>query len=177
MKQTIEVRRTHLQMASPDQLNGGYVEGDEVRIERVENCPAHFFRYLYAEVGRNWNWYERLPWTDDELRARLALAGLSLYVMYVGGAPAGYVELLQCDDGSTEIAYFGVMPEFIGNGFGKHLLTFGVERAWQDGAKRVWLHTCTLDAPQAMPNYLKRGFVVFKEETYAIEIEAKDGGL
>ncbi len=166
----VTVRRTFLEMTSLAQLNGGTVDDSAVRIERVEQCPAHFFRYLYAEVGRQWFWYERLSWTDDELRARLALHGLSLWVMTVAGAPAGYVELLADDDGSTEIAYFGVMPEFIGRGLGKHLLTFAVDCAWRNGACRVWLHTCTLDAPQALPNYLARGFLPFKEETYEAEL-------
>ena len=47
--------------------------------------------------------------------------------------------------------------------------TRAVEQAWADGAKRVWLHTCTDDDPAALPNYLKRGFRPFKTETYSVE--------
>ena len=39
------------------------------------------------------------------------------------------------------------------------------------GAERVWLHTCTLDSPRALPNYKARGFREFKRETYQTEIE------
>jgi GNAT superfamily N-acetyltransferase len=162
----VEVTRTYLQMTAPGDLSPARVEGRGVRTERVTECPASFYRYLYAEVGRFYHWVDRLGWTDDEIRAHLAVPGISLWVMYTGGAPAGYFELLKYEDGSTEIAYFGLLPEFIGRGLGKHLLTEAVERAWAEAPNRVWLHTCTLDDPAAMPNYLKRGFKPFKQETY-----------
>ena len=49
-----------------------------------------------------------------------------------------------------------------GAGLGKHLLSYGVARAWEMDAKRVWLHTCNLDGPHALANYQKRGFRIFK---------------
>ena len=30
--------------------------------------------------------------------------------------------------------------------------------AWSNGVERVWLHTCTLDAPGALGFYIKNGF-------------------
>ncbi|PYS26240.1 MAG: N-acetyltransferase, partial [Acidobacteria bacterium] len=95
---------------------------------------------------------------------------ISLWLMTCDEAPAGYFELRRCEDGSTEIAYFGLLPEFIGRGFGKHLLTCAAEQAWADGANRVWLHTCTLDDQAAMPNYLTRGFRPYKTEKYTAEL-------
>ena len=44
------------------------------------------------------------------------------------------------------------------------MLTDAIDRAWVFGTQRVWLHTCTLDHPAALGNYLARGFKVFKEE-------------
>lgn len=162
----IEVKRTYLQMLDPSDLKPAGIRDERLRIEQARACPASFFRYLYAEVGRRYHWVDRLGWTDDEIRAYLDQPGVSLWVMYDEGSPAGYFELSQQEDGSTEIAYFGLLQEFIGRGLGKHLLTRAVERAWANGARRVWLHTCTLDDKAALPNYLKRGFRPFKEETY-----------
>ena len=88
--------------------------------------------------------------------------------------PAGYFELERHSDGSTEIAYFGLIQEFLGRGLGKHLLTEAVERAWSEGANRVWLHTCTLDDSAALPNYVKRGFQTFKEEKYFATISFEE---
>jgi GNAT superfamily N-acetyltransferase len=89
--------------------------------------------------------------------------------MTCGGAPAGYYELERHADASVEIAYFGLLPEFLRRGFGKHLLDDAVVRAWSLDATRVWLHTCTLDDVAALPNYVARGFRPFRSEVYRIE--------
>jgi GNAT superfamily N-acetyltransferase len=170
----IEVTRTYLQLLKPAALNAARIDDQRVRIERAVDSPASFYRFLYAEVGRFYHWIDRLPWTDDEIRAHLARAEITLWVMYYAGSPAGYFELEKHGDGSTEIAYFGLLPEFIGKGLGKHLLMVAVEQAWIDGANRVWLHTCTLDDVAAMPNYLKRGFQPFKTETYITKISPEE---
>ena len=82
---------------------------------------------------------------------------------------AGWYELRRVpEDGSVEIAYFGLMPGAIGRGLGKALLGCAVRDAWAMGATRVWLHTCTLDHPHALPNYLARGFRVYKTESYEV---------
>ena len=97
-------------------------------------------------------------------------SAITLHVLYVQGSPAGYYELKLGQDGAVEIAYFGLLPEYIGRGLGKGLLSDAIRSAWARGASRVWLHTCTLDDPAAMPNYLKRGFKPFKDEKYETTI-------
>lgn len=167
---SVEVVRTYLQLLTPAELQPAKTADARVRVEHAVNCPASFFRFLYAEVGRRYHWVDRLGWTDDEIRAHLAQPGVSLWVMYDEGSPAGYFELKRHGDGSVEVAYFGLLQEYIGRGLGKHLLSCAVEQAWACGAARVWLHTCTLDDPAAMPNYLKRGFKPFKTETYLTQV-------
>jgi GNAT superfamily N-acetyltransferase len=162
------VRRTYLEMTSRDDLRGSRTADPAARVERVEGCPVSFFRYLYAEVGRAYRWVDRLPWTDEDIRRHLADPSVSVWLLSVRGAPAGYFELKSGTDGAVEIAYFGLLPEFIGRGYGKHLLTEAVERAWTLGARRVWLHTCSLDGPAALPNYRARGFRPYLEETYSV---------
>ncbi len=171
---SIEVTRTYLEMSAPEELEPAHLTDSRLRIDQLHECPASFYRFLYREVGRFYHWIDRLGWTDEEIRAHLDNTSITLWVMYYDGAPAGYFELFRYDDGSTEIAYFGLLPEFLGRGLGKHLLNIAVERAWSEGANRVWLHTCTLDDPAAMPNYLKRGFKPFKQEKYFTTISADE---
>ena len=167
---TIEVTRTYLEMRAPADLEPARCDDPRIRVEQMLECFPSFFRYLYVEVGRNYHWIDRLPWTDEDIVAHLSQPVNSLWLMTDDGAPAGYFELLRCEDGSMEIAYFGLLPGFIGRGLGKFLLTRAVEQSWAEGANRVWLHTCTLDDPAAMPNYLKRGFRAFKTENYSVEL-------
>lgn len=166
----VEVTRTYLELARPEDLVAAPSADPRLKLERVEQCPASFHRYLYAEVGRAYHWIDRLHWTDEQTRAHLDSPTVGLWVLYCAGAPAGYFELKRHDDGSAEVAYFGLLPEFKGRGLGKHLLTEAVREAWSLGARRVWLHTCTLDDPAAMPNYVARGFRPFKSEGYAIDL-------
>ena len=167
---SVTVTRTYLELTEPGQLRGAEAD-DRLHIARVESCPPSFFRYLYAEVGRNHSWRDRLGWTDAQIVTYLATPGVSLWVAWLGGAPAGYFELRRAESGDTEIVYFGLIPERTGQGWGKQLLTSAVRQAWSDGARRVWLHTCTLDSPHALPNYRARGFVPFREERYAAEVD------
>jgi len=171
----IQVTRTYLEMLSPEDLRPSQVPQPEPRIERIENCPVSFFRYLYQEVGRAFHWTDRLGWSDAAIRRHLATPGISVWLLSSGAAPAGYFELRRHEDDSMEIAYFGLLPEFIGRGWGKHLLTRAVQTAWGAGTQRVWLHTCTLDHPAALPNYLKRGFRPVREEVY--EVSGEPGRL
>jgi len=165
----IQVTRTYLEMRQPSDLNAAKLNDPVIKIEHQQNCSVDLFRLLYVEVGKNYHWIDRLPWTDEDIRDYLAQPEISLWLMTYDNEKAGYFELRKCEDGSTELAYFGLLPQFIGRGLGRHLLSCAVEQAWADGANRVWLHTCTLDDPAAMPNYLKRGFQPFKSEQYQIQ--------
>ena len=167
---TVEVTRTYLEMRDASALLAARCDDRSVRIEQMHDCSPSLYRRLYVEVGRNYHWIDRLPWTDEQIAAHLQHPEITFWLMSYDDANAGYFELRRCEDGSVEIAYFGLLPKFLGRGLGKHLLTCATEQAWADGANRVWLHTCTLDDPAALPNYLKRGFRPFKTEKYSIEL-------
>lgn len=162
------VTRTYLEMLSPDELRRATLTGSEPRIERLQECSVEFFRFLYEEVGRAYHWTDRLSWSDEMVQRHLATPGVSIWLLSWENQPAGYFELRAHEDDSVEIAYFGLLPSFIGRGWGKYLLTCAVQSAWQLGPRRVWLHTCTLDHPAALPNYLKRGFRRVRQETYTV---------
>lgn len=166
---TIDVTRTYLELRDPSELRAAKLDDPSIRIKQQQPCSDELFRFLYVEVGKNYHWIDRLPWTDEDIQAHLARPENSIWLMTHDNEQAGYFELRKCDDGSVEIAYFGLLPQFLGRGLGKHLLTCAAEQAWTDGANRVWLHTCTLDDPAALPNYLKRGFRPFKTEKYIVQ--------
>ncbi len=165
----LTVIRTYLELGSAADLQDVVTPDPAPRLERLGECPASFYRYLYAEVGRAFRWTDRLGWSDEAIRAHLATPGLVLWLLTSDAAPAGYFELKPHEDASVEIAYFGLLPEYIGRGWGKHLLCEAVREAWRTGPTRVWLHTCTLDHPAALPNYVRRGFRVVREERYTVD--------
>lgn len=160
--------RTFLEMTDPGDLDRAPAPSSDAHVERVEQAPPSLWRFFYTEVGRQYRWVDRLGWTDAEVTAYLGDPALELWVLRVAGEPAGYFELLGHSDGSVEIAYFGLLPGFVGQGLGKFLLSCAADRAWARGATRVWLHTSSLDHSSALPNYLARGFSVQKQETYDV---------
>ena len=137
---------------------------------RADPPSVSFYRFLYDTVGAPWHWYERRELSDAELLAIIEDPKVEVYVVYVRGAPAGYVELDLRVEGDVEVAYFGLMPEFIGRGLGTWLLDFGLRKAWRQGVRRVWLHTCTLDHPSAISMYQRAGLVVYDRKVKMVDM-------
>lgn len=155
-----EVLVTELELTSPDQLRPTPPPPRAPDLVRAESPAPELSRFFYRAVGGDWYWLDRLDWTLAQWDEWVRLPGHALWTCWLDGAPVGYVELQTDAPDSVEIAYFGLLPAYVGRGLGGWLLTQAVERAWDvPGTTRVWLHTCELDSPAALPNYRARGFV------------------
>jgi GNAT superfamily N-acetyltransferase len=166
----MRVTRTYLQLGTPGQFRTAFGDFPDVAVAHVPDPSPALYRLCYRTVGAQYHWRDRWDWSDAEIRAHLANPDNTLYVATRAGTLAGYYELRWvADDDSVEIAYFGLAPGELGRGLGKHLLSCAVRDAWALRPKRVWLHTCTLDHPNAMPNYVARGFVPYKTEEYEVD--------
>ena len=166
---TVEVVRTYLELPDRNQLRGEESPEPGVGYERRDRCDVAEYRALYAAVGGRWAWRDRLAWTDERLRDYLDQPTVAVWECQVCGETAGYFELQRDDDGAVEIVYFGLIEKFLGRRLGAAMLTRAVREAWAMGATRVWLHTCTLDSPRALPNYLARGFEQIRQVSYTEE--------
>jgi GNAT superfamily N-acetyltransferase len=165
----VEVVRTYLELRDRESFRPARVLRDDARVVRRDRCSPEDYRRLYRLIGGPWHWRDRLSWSDETLRAHLGSPEIGVWELLVAGESAGYFELRRTAPDEIELAYFGLAPLFIGQGLGGLLLTSAVEQAWSLGARRVWLHTCTLDSPHALPNYLARGFRQLRTERYEIE--------
>jgi ribosomal protein S18 acetylase RimI-like enzyme len=160
--------RTYLEMTSPSDADAPPAPEADAALERAGACAPALWRGLYAEVGREHHWIDRLPWTDQQIEDYLADPAIELWLLRAGGEVAGYFELRRDKDGGVEIAYLGLLPAFIGRGLGRFMLASAIERAWALEPTRVWVHTSSLDHASALPNYLARGFRLWKQEVYAV---------
>jgi len=166
----------HLEMTEPGALRPVLLGGTGLDVQRAEIPSPELSRFFYTAVGGDWHWVDRLGWTFERWMQWLDRPEVETWIGSVSGTPAGYFELEAQPGGSVEIAYFGLLPRFTGRGLGGALLTVAVERAWARGARRVWVHTCTLDHPGALQNYRARGFRIFKEETSEVELPDRPPG-
>lgn len=172
----VEITTWHLELTSPEELRPSRNEVAELEIRQARVPSPELNRFLYTAVGGDWFWTDRLGWTCEEWLLYLDRPELETWVAYVAGTPAGYFELELQPGGCVEVLYFGLLPRFIGQGIGGRLLTRAVERAWETGAWRVWLHTCSLDGPAALSAYQARGFRIFAEEKSWREIPEEAPG-
>ncbi|MEP5765783.1 MAG: GNAT family N-acetyltransferase [Halieaceae bacterium] len=158
-----EITIWYLQSTSAEQLQPvARPAGIEVHEAQVQQFQ--FNRFLYQLVGGPWQWTDKLVWTDEQWRDYAERPCIRTWAAWVEGSPAGYFELEKRDDGSIEICYFGLAEKFIGRGFGSYLLSECISEAWQWGATRVTVNTCSLDHPAALDNYQSRGFELYETE-------------
>ena len=123
------------------------------------------YQDLFREIGEEWLWFSRLSLADDALAAILHHPQVELYA---GPDKRSIVELDFREEGSCQIAFFGLAPSMTGRGEGRQLMAAALALAWREGIGRVWLHTCTLDHPAALRLYLSCGFRAVRRR---IEIE------
>ena len=123
---------------------------------RVDQPDGAVNRSFYARVGERYSWLDHRDKDEGWWQAHAE----RVETWTIPGT--GYYELDKVA-GDVEIAYFGLLPEFHGRGLGGHLLEHALRRGLELGV-RVWVHTCSLDGPHALANYLARGLVPYRVE-------------
>jgi GNAT superfamily N-acetyltransferase len=137
---------------------------DGLAVRHVPAPSVEFYRALYNAVGKDYDWYSRRIMTDDALAAIIHDPLDEMHLLELNGEPVGFAELDRRRPAEIELVQFGLTTPLVGRGLGKWFLEWTIDRAWSYAPKRFWLHTCSRDHPAALPNYLKRGFVKYKEE-------------
>lgn len=135
----------------------------------VARPDVDWYRSLYRRVGTDWLWSSRLVLTDAELSAILGDPSVETHALEANGRDEGLLELDFRVPGECELAFFGLGSALLGQGAGRWLMNRALALAWSRPIRRFWLHTCTLDAPQALAFYLRSGFV-----PYARKVEVYD---
>jgi GNAT superfamily N-acetyltransferase len=121
------------------------------------------YREYYYGVGKEWHWLDRMVMPDQELFEKINAANTEIWVMRINEVPAGFAEFVREND-FTEIQYFGLLPDFVGKGYGAYFLAWVIEKGWSYQPKWIQLNTCTLDHPNALAVYQKAGFIKIRTE-------------
>jgi GNAT superfamily N-acetyltransferase len=161
---------TYLEMRSPPAQPPRPAPRPDLEIRRAWRPTVSFYRYLYSAVGGPWSWTDRRRLNDAALAAILNDPLVEVNVLWLAGVPAGYAELDRRAPPDIEIGYFGLMPEFIGQGLGGYLLDWTIHHAWRARPRRLWLHTCDLDHPRALGFYQHAGFRIYDRRMTALEV-------
>lgn len=139
----------------------------DVALERLTDADLDRYLALFAAVGEPWLWFGRRIMARDGLAAILADPAVEAYALIRGGRDLGLVELDARTPFEIELAYFGLVPDALGDGLGRWAMNRALEKAWAREPSRVFVHTCNLDHPQALAFYVRSGFVPYAR---AVEI-------
>lgn len=159
---------TYLEMARPPS-EAAPPDPPHVRIERATGITVAFYRYLYNEVGGKFLWYERRAMDDIALATLLHSPATEVYVAYAKGVPAGFFELDRRHPTDIDLAYFGLMADFIGVGLGHWFLRRAVDAAWAHRPRLLTVNTNSFDHPRALANYQRVGFAVARKVDHSFD--------
>jgi GNAT superfamily N-acetyltransferase len=168
---------TYLEMTAPPPRRtpeppNGY------RLERVERWDVEAFVALYKEIGREWLWSSRLLVSRAVLAERLHQPGTESFVPVRDGRAMGVLEMDFATPPHVEISFFGLAPDAIGRGVGRWLMEEAIALAFdRPSTRRLWLHTCHFDSPQALPFYMRMGFVPYARAVEVFDDARLDGRL
>ena len=164
----INVERNFLEIRDVKKLKINPTKKIKFLVKKI-NPDFQLNKFFYKQVGKKHRWLDRLNWSDEKWINYISNKNLDTYIISDSENLVGFFELLNNPHLSeTEISYFGLLEEYIGRGIGGYALSVAIRKSFEKDIKRVWLHTCTLDHPNALKNYIARGMTVFKKENINI---------
>ena len=160
----IPVERNFLELRDLRNLRFNSIKQNKLIIKKIKP-DFQLNKFFYKQVGKKYRWIDRLSWPDGKWIEYISNKNLETYVISISDDLVGFFELLHNPQlKETEISYFGLLEEYIGKGIGGYALSEAIKKSFDKDINRVWLHTCTLDHPNALKNYIARGMTVFKKE-------------
>ena len=164
----IHVERNFLEIRDVKNLKVNPSKKIKLLVKKT-NPDFQLNKFFYKQVGKKHRWVDRLSWSDEKWIKYISNKNLETYLITEKEDLAGFFELLYNPElKETEISYFGLLEEYIGKGIGGYALSEAIKKSFKKNIKRVWLHTCTLDHPNALKNYIARGMTVFRKENINI---------
>ena len=162
----MKVDRYYLEINCLKKLNQVISPDKNLILEKVDPPDIELNKFFYKNVGKNNRWVDRLVWDNLKWISYLENKNVHTYILKLNEDLVGYFEVIQdFETNSSEIAYFGILDEYIGKKFGSYFLSEAIKKCFELNSKKVWVHTCSLDHKHALKNYLDRGMKIFKEET------------
>ncbi|CAK0745583.1 GNAT family acetyltransferase [Azospirillaceae bacterium] len=146
-------------------------------VARAYEPTLSFYRYLYHTVGEPWLWHERRLMSDETLTAIIRNPQVEVWVLYRRGTPAGFAEIDRRDAPWVYLAYFGLIPDFIGQKLGPWFLDWIVATAWASDTVLFGVNTCTFDHPKAYNLYCRAGFTPLRHVTRLVKDPRREGIL
>jgi ribosomal protein S18 acetylase RimI-like enzyme len=164
-----KIQRNYLEINSLADLKDSKISPEGYLVQLVEPVDFQLNKFFYKNVGKKYNWIDRLTWTEKQWIEYILKKNVKTYVLKKNDDLVGYFELITHDDkNEVEIAYLGLLEQYQSQKLGSYLLSSAIKNSFLINPQRVWVHTCSLDHKNALNNYIARGMKIFKKETIEI---------
>ena len=166
---TLDVQRNYLEIKSIKDLNEVVEPDGDYSVDLLEPINFQLNKFFYRNIGKKHKWIDRLVWTEAQWIDYVSNKNVKTYIFKLKNNLAGFFELIShSEKKEVEIAYFGLLEEFQNKKLGSYLLSQAIQKSFNSGVERVWVHTCSLDHKNALNNYIARGMKIFKTEIIRI---------
>jgi ribosomal protein S18 acetylase RimI-like enzyme len=166
---TQDVQRNYLEIKSIQDLNEVAKPNGDYSVDLLEPINFQLNKFFYKNIGKKHKWIDRLVWTEAQWIDYVSNKNIRTYVFKFKNNLAGFFELIShSEKKEIEIAYFGLLEEFQNKKLGSYLLSQAIQKSFNSGIERVWVHTCSLEHKNALSNYIARGMKIFKTEIIRI---------
>jgi len=165
-----KIIRNYLEIKSLNQLSEIKKPNNKYFLKKVNPSDFILNKFFYKQIGKKYQWIDRLNWSDKNWIDYMSNLNLSTYVLKYNDDLAGFFELIYHKNKlEIEIAYFGILEEYFGKKLGGYMLSEAIKKSFNYNINRVWVHTCSLDHKHALNNYLSRGMKIYNRETLNIK--------
>ena len=167
----VKVDRNYLEINSIKDLKVSKNPNKNCKITLIDPPDFQLNKFFYKQVGKEHRWIDRLVWDDNKWISYVENPKVKTYILKDIENLVGYFEIIfNFEKKHSEIAYFGILSEYLGKKYGGYLLSEAITKSFEKSIERVWVHTCSLDHKNALKNYQARGMKIFKSEKINVNI-------
>ena len=167
----VKVDRNYLEINSIKDLKVSKNPNKNCKITLIDPPDFQLNKFFYKQVGKEHRWIDRLVWDDNKWISYVKNPKVKTYILKDIENLVGYFEIIfDFQKKHSEIAYFGILSEYLGKKYGGYLLSEAIIKSFEKSIERVWVHTCSLDHKNALKNYQARGMKIFKSEKINVNI-------
>ena len=160
-----KVQRFFLELKKGKGVKKSIIFPENVKIHIDTKKDININKFFYRQVGKDHFWRDRLLWSDNEWRKYINNKNLETGIMKINDNFIGFYEQeFHKQKNEIELIQMGILKEHQGKKLGSFLLNHIIQKAFNRGVERLWVHTCSLDHQHALSNYLSKGLSIFKEE-------------
>ncbi len=126
-----KIIRNYLEIKSLNELSEVKKPSNDYYLKKVNPSDYQLNKFFYKQIGKSHKWVDRLEWQDNNWIEYVSNPNVFTYILKKKSDIAGFFELIYHKDKlEIEIAYFGLLNEFIGEKLGGYMLSEAIKKSF-----------------------------------------------